>query len=56
VVDGHSLVLPWFWFSQNQGKHERTITRYYSGSRIHVLFHPDYTVGSGIEPDLLTLV
>ena len=21
----------------------------------HIFFHPDYTVGSGIEPDLLTL-
>lgn len=24
------------------------------GYFLHVLFHPDYTVGSGISPDLLT--
>ena len=24
--------------------------------QVHVLFHPDYTVGPGITPDLLTLL
>lgn len=28
-----------------------------NGRRIvHILFHPDYTVGSGLSPDLLTFI
>lgn len=26
------------------------------GAFTHALFHPDYTVGSGIAPDLLTFI
>src|SRR5690606_776060 len=41
-------------FPQGYGKALRPAARA-TGSTLHpVLFHPDYTVGSGITPDLLT--
>jgi hypothetical protein len=36
---------------ENMNAHEPALAR---GHAIHVLFHPDYTVGPGIAPDLLT--
>jgi len=42
-----------------QGKRTGATSRYAQGERTagltHIFFHPDYTVGPGVTPDLLTL-
>ena len=39
----------------NQGKRTPTTTRVATGAEGTDLFHPDYTVGFGLSPNLLTL-